>query len=96
MAAAYAYADGGHPSYEMELLGYLDRYGGALNVLGRPLGLGEMRRMTTAEHVFKWYQERQVASSFAEWAESNASKADVLHTAYKYAVELKLIEGEHG
>lgn len=93
MAAAYAYADGGPPSYEIILLGYLDRYGGAMNVLGRPLGLGELRRTTTADNICKWYQERNATGNIVEWTGSNASKADVLNTAHKYAVEYKLIEG---
>ena len=93
MAAAYAYADGGRPSYEIELLGYLDRYGGALNVLGRPLGLGELRRITTADNIIRWYQERNATTNIVEWTNSNAMKADGLNTAHKYAVEYKLIEG---
>jgi len=93
MAAAYAQADGGPLSYELQLLGYLDRYGGALNVLGRPLGIGELRRLTTAENICKWYQERNSAGNVVEWTESNAGKADVLNTAHKFAIEYKLIEG---
>lgn len=93
MAAAYAYADGGHSSYEIELLGYLDRYGGAQNVLGRPLGLGELRRMTTADNILRWYRERSAAGNVAEWTASNVDKADVLNTAHRLAVEQKLIEG---
>jgi len=92
MASAYAYADGGLPSKEMQLLGYLDRYGGATNVLGRPLGAGEMRRMTIAENVCKWYQERESAGNVAEWTGSNPQKADTLHEARRLAVEMKLIE----
>lgn len=92
MATAYACADGGPPSEEMRLLGYLDRYGGAVNVLGRPLGAKELRRMTIAENICKWYQEREAANNVAGWATSNPQKAEVLHEAYKLAKEMKFIE----
>jgi hypothetical protein len=93
MASAYAYADGGLPSKEMQLLGYLDRYGGAINVLGRPLGAGEMRRMTIAENICKWYRERENGENIVEWTNSNPQKADTLHAAYEMAKEMRLIDG---
>ena len=93
MASAYAYADGGLPSKEMQLLDYLDRYGGATNVLGHPLGAGEMRRMTIAENICKWYQEREDCENVAQWTESNPQKADSLHAAYEMAKEMRLIDG---
>lgn len=83
MAAAYEYADGGQQPYELKLLSYLDRFGGALNVLGRPLGAGEMRRMCVAENIYKWRVEREKSESWAAWETDNPDKAEALHEAYK-------------
>jgi hypothetical protein len=96
MAAAYAQADGGPQSDELRLLGYLDRYGGALNVLGRPLGAKELRRMTVAENIKTWYEERGKVENMVEWTQNNPDKAEALHHAYKEAVKLGLLEGNDG
>jgi hypothetical protein len=92
MAAAYASADGSPSSYELQLVGILDRYGGAMNVLGRPLGIGEIRRMNIAQNIVRWYEERNGASNVVEWTTSNPQAADVLNTAHRYAVELGFIK----
>jgi len=76
----------------MLLLGRLDRFGGAMNVLGRVLGAGEMRRMTVAENICKWYQAREQAENVVSWSESNLEIAERLNEAHRLAVELKLIE----
>jgi hypothetical protein len=92
MAAAYASADGGLPSKELALYEYLTNYGGAMNVLGRPLGIGEIRRMNLARNIVHWYAERNGAANVVEWATSNPQAADVLNTAHHYAVELGFIK----
>lgn len=78
--------------YEMELLQYLDRYGGALNVLGRPLGKSEIRCMNIAQNIVNAYQEQNGAENIVEWTTSNPAKADLLHTAHTLAVELGLLK----
>jgi hypothetical protein len=91
-AAAYSYAAGGSPPYEVILSGYLDRFGGALNVLGRPLGVGEIRRMVTCENIINAYREQNSSSNMVEWTASNPEKADMLNKAHKLAVELGMIK----
>ncbi len=92
MADAYAHAyDASHKSPELFLMNCLDRFGGAINVLGRPLGAGEMRRMTLAQNVVNWYREREQAGNMVEWTQSNMQKAEALNTAHRLAVELGTI-----
>ena len=92
MADAYAHAyDASHKSPELHLLNCLDRFGGALNVLGRPLGAGEMRRMSLAQNITAWYREREQAGNIVEWTNSNMQKADALHMAHRLAVEAGVI-----
>jgi len=88
VAAAYA---GGQP-YELRLLSYLDRFGGAQNVLGRALGAGEMRRMIVAENISKWRAERDKSESWAAWENDNPEKAQALHDARKLAIDEGFVE----
>jgi len=94
MAAAYAQAASGHPfSQELILMDRLERFGGAMNVLGRVLGASEMRRITVAQNIVAWFQQREQAGNVAEWTASNRTAADLLDLAYKSAVKLGLLEG---
>ena len=100
MAAAYAFADGGPTPEEpvpapeeLVLLGYLDRFG-VQAVMGRALGAGEIRRMTVAENIVKWYRERQASSNWASWATDNPDSSQVLLEAQKLAIEFGLIEDD--
>jgi hypothetical protein len=92
-ASAYAFAHaGGQPPEELILAGYLQHYGGAVNVLGRPLGIGEIRRMSTVENIVNWYREREAADNWAAWEKLNADKKQNLDHAYKLAVEMGMIK----
>lgn len=94
MAAAYAQAASGRPySQELILMDRLERFGGAMNVLGRVLGAGEMRRITLAQNIVTWHQQREQAGNVAEWTASNMEAATMLDLAYKSAVELGYLEG---
>lgn len=91
-ARAYAYAHaGGTPPEELILAGYLKHYGGAVNVLGRPLGIGEIRRMSTCENIINWYNERKNADNWVAWERMNPEKKDFLDMAHKYAEEMGMI-----
>lgn len=82
MAAAYDYAErGGQRPAELQMLAYLDRFGGAVNVLGRPLGAGEMRKMAMAENVVMAYQARSKSKNWAVWAQKNKAEAKLLEAA---------------
>lgn len=80
MAAAYAYADGGPISNELLMLQYSDRFG-ALAVIGRTAGAGELKRMIAAENVVSAYHERARAKEWATWARDNPDKARMLEYA---------------
>ena len=101
MADAYAFADGGgRQPHELELHGYLQHFGGALNVMGRPLGLGEMRRMMVAVNINDWYHQREAHRdaegniNFGEWCDQNPTQADALDAAYKLAKDMGLVESK--
>jgi hypothetical protein len=92
VASVYAYVDSGGPApKEILLSGYLNKYGGAINVLGRPLGIGEMRRMTTCDNLILWYRERETTVNIAEWSKSNPNQAEFLNQAHRWAVEFGMI-----
>ena len=78
MAAAYAYADNsGLIPDELRLLSAIDRFG-ALAVLGRPLGAGEIKRMRISENVVAAYQSRAKSTSWATWASENKDMNNLL------------------
>lgn len=85
MAAAWRFAEyGGEPPDDYKTLGYIDRFGAAA-VLGRPLGLGEIRRMVATENVIKWHAERARSENWQAWAKTNPEKQHALITAMKAA-----------
>jgi len=91
MAAAYAYADGGHPAPpELRLLREIDRFG-AQAVFGRPLGAGEMRRMMIAETIVNLYRARAAAENWAAWEMASPELAALLNAALKAAIDEGLI-----
>ena len=85
---------------ELELLSLLDRYGGAQNVLGRPLGYGEIRRMNYCQNVIAWYRERAASSDdegradWARWAGEYPDRAAVLNEAARLASLQEQLSGE--
>jgi len=88
MAAAFMYADGGgRLPEEIEILGAIDRFG-AQPVTGRAyLGAGEIRRMTAAENVIRYYRERAQSDNWAEWAKQHPGAAALLAKATKAAAD---------
>lgn len=78
---AYAYAERGGYSIEIDTLYKIDRFGvGA--VMGRNvLYYGEMRRMIVAENIVKSYQSRARAENWAAWVEENTAMANLLAEA---------------
>lgn len=93
MAAAYAYADGGRLSPEIEALKMIDRFG-AQAVYGRPLGIGEMRRLLTAERIVKIYVDRaEFETGYANWGIANPDAARILERAYIAARDEGLLNG---
>jgi hypothetical protein len=67
---------------------YLTRFGGALNVLGRPLGAGEIFRITTVKNIVRWYKERESASNWAAWEKMNPEKAGFLDEVHKLSKDM--------
>ena len=65
---------------ELRLLSQIDRFG-ALAVLGRSLGAGEINRMRQAENVVLAYQSRAQSANWATWAKDNPEMSSLLITA---------------
>lgn len=83
MADAYAFAEQGQYSKEIDLLRQIDRFG-VEGVLGRrTLYYGELRCLLIAEAIVKAYSSRARSESWAEWVESNPQKAQLLNEAEK-------------
>ena len=53
--------------------------------MGRPLGIGEIRRMVAAENVIRAYANRKAAEDWAKWAEDHPDQAALLNYAMKAA-----------
>jgi hypothetical protein len=87
MSSAYAYAEGGPITDEIVLARSIDRYG-AQAVFGRTLSFHEVRMMTLADNIANAHYERQRSENWAEWAEKNRGKNELLVAAGKlYAAE---------
>jgi hypothetical protein len=83
-AAAYEYAAGEHldtpppQPFELQLLGYIDRFG-VEAVVGRPiLSAGEIRRMIAAHNVYTAYRSRAASDDWAKWAHEHPTYAAIL------------------
>jgi len=84
-AAAYRYAEGGSQKpRELILYDYI-RVFGADAVMGRPLGAGEIRRMTRAALIVDAYQSRTHAENWAEWADNHKQEVAILNEAMELA-----------
>jgi hypothetical protein len=55
-------------------------------VLGRRLGMGEMRRMAIIENITTWFRERQAFLDWGEYAKQHPNEAAVLTEAHRLAV----------
>ena len=88
MVAAYAYADeGGQIPDELVLARSVDRYG-VQAVFGRTLSFHEIRMMSLADNIVNAYQERKRSDNWAQWAEANHGKAELLGIAGRLHEEL--------
>lgn len=78
MADAYAFAEDGHHSKEIDLLAKIDRFG-IEAVLGRKtFYFGELRALIFAENIANAYRARANAKNWAEWAAQNKVMSQVL------------------
>ncbi len=93
MAAAYAYADGGHYSPELDLLSQIDRFG-VQAVMGRTLGYLEIVRLRLAESVANAYFERAKSNNWDTWARTYPDKHRLLEKALVAAIEYGYIDVE--
>jgi hypothetical protein len=93
VAVAYAYAEGDGPKpRELTQLEAIDRFG-VVGVMGRPLGMGEIRRLATCQNVVVWHTERSRQENWAQWAEDNPEKDAILNEAMRLAKEMGLTDG---
>jgi hypothetical protein len=68
---------------ELQLLHYIERFG-VQAVTGRlVLGAGELRRMTAAENIVRWYRERARAENWAAWAAEHTWESRILNDIMK-------------
>jgi hypothetical protein len=82
MARAYAYAEGDGPEpIELDGLRAIRAFG-AEAVWGRPLGVGEMRRMTVADSIVRAYEARGAhPDGWVAWASANPGMSALLNAA---------------
>ena len=88
MARAYLYADGDGPEpRELDAMRAIRAFG-AEAVWGRPLGVGEIRRMVVAENIVQAYRARAAHSDgWAAWASANPDANRLLNLAMRLANE---------
>jgi len=70
---------------ELDLKGNLEKFGGALNVLGRPLGAKEIYCINYIDNIVYAYDDRKRAENWAEWTSNNKDMAQVLNKAQRIA-----------
>lgn len=63
-----------------------------MNVLGRPLGAGEINRMTAVSNIVSMYKEREASDNWAAWDRMNEDKKKYLDEAYKLALEMGMVK----
>jgi hypothetical protein len=88
MAQAYLYAEGAGPQpEELDALRAIWTFGVA-GAWGRPLGVGEMRRMLVAELIVKAHRQRsQHPEGWAAWAKEHRHESELLNTAARIVEE---------
>jgi hypothetical protein len=86
MARAYLYAEGDGPEpRELDALRAIQAFG-AEAVWGRPIGVGEMRRMLVADSIVRAHIGRAThKEGWAAWAADNPEQNALLNTAMKMA-----------
>jgi len=63
----------------------LELYGGALNVLGRPLGAKEIFRINYIDNILHAYDSRKRAENWATWTQENRDMARMLNKVQRIA-----------
>jgi len=92
-ASAYAYADGGGISTEIQLGRLINRFGVAA-VMGRSyLGAGEILRIQAAEAVVRLYGEMNNYDDWTRFKRDDPDGARYLIAAMKQAHNMGLIDG---
>ena len=94
MASAYANAEGGHYSKELEDLYLIERFGVQAIKNRQYLGKKELKDMLLAEGVKNSYLEKENSDNVVEWIETNPERADLVHAAYKAAKELGMVNND--
>jgi hypothetical protein len=86
MARAYLYADGDGPEpKELDALRAIEVFG-AEAVWGRPIGVGEMRRMMVADAIVRAHHGRAThKEGWAAWAAANPEQNALLNAAMRLA-----------
>jgi len=83
--AALEYAESplkAEPPLELEMARLIRSYGAAA-VVGRVMGLGELRRMSTVETLIDAHAARTRADNWAKWAKDNPGLNRILINAEK-------------
>lgn len=76
---------------DIQQLRYVDRFGGHA-VMGRSLGVIEMRRMIVSENIVNAYNTRGPSDKWAEWAKENKDQSALLNQAMILAAKMGLID----
>ena len=94
MAAAYLYAEGDGPCpREIEVGMHIETFG-AVAVMGRVMGAGEIRRIAAARNVVRAYQSRKYHrdaggnENWAQWTHEHPDLARILNAAERAVEEL--------
>lgn len=82
-SSAYLYAAEGFYSQEIDTLAKIDRFGLEAITGRRQFYFGELRRLTIAENIVRFYQSRAASSNWAEWTNSHPAQANMLFEAEK-------------
>lgn len=69
---------------ELEAAYRIQHYG-AEAVFGRPLGYGEMRRMTLAENIVADFEARRKSGNWVSWEIEHPDEADLLKECERLA-----------
>ena len=64
-----------------------------MNVLGRPLGAGEIFRITAVKNIVNMYKDREAYPNWPAWEKMNPERKAYLDEAYKIVVEHGMIRG---
>lgn len=77
------HASEGRYSYEIDVLGKIDRFGVEAVTGRRVLSFGEIRRMIIAENIVAAYRSSLQNNNWAEWTEKNPTAAALLVESMK-------------